>query len=184
MKNILLKLEYDGSAFHGWQEQPNQRTVQGELEDALSFVMGKDIHVDGTSRTDAGVHALGQCCTFSGDFGIPVENIKKAVNNVLSQGRTGVGTKPGDIRIIDCKEMPEGFHARFDSKGKTYRYLISTSEPDLFRRNYCYFIDRNSSKENEFSSDFGLDIDAMEKAWEAICLPTPYLRDLCFIQLL
>ena len=144
MKNVLLTIEYDGSGFHGWQEQPGQRTVQGELQNALSEVTGQDIKVNGTSRTDAGVHALGQCCTFSGDFGIPIEKLKLATNNLLSEGRTGGGTKPGDIRIVDVKEVPEGFHARFNCIKKTYRYLINTGEPHPFNRDYCYYVDPKS----------------------------------------
>ena len=155
-RNILLTIEYDGSAFHGWQYQPGLRTVQGVLQEALSKVLGSDIQVNGTSRTDAGVHALGQCCSFAGDFGIPTENIKDAVNNVLSEGRTGAGTKPGDVRIIDCKEVPEDFHARFDCKGKTYRYLINVGEPDIFRRNYCYYVDAGRGTL--------LDLDSMREA--------------------
>lgn len=159
-RNILLTIEYDGSAFHGWQYQPGLRTVQGVLQEALSKVLGSDIQVNGTSRTDAGVHALGQCCSFAGDFGIPTENIKDAVNNVLSEGRTGAGTKPGDVRIIDCKEVPEDFHARFDCKGKTYRYLINVGEPDIFRRNYCYYVDAGRGTL--------LDLDSMMEAAEFI----------------
>ena len=70
MKNILLTVEYDGTNFHGWQRQPEARTVQGELEDVLSLVCRCPIQINGTSRTDAGVHALGQCASFCGDFGI------------------------------------------------------------------------------------------------------------------
>ena len=140
-KNYLLTIEYDGSRFHGWQEQPGLRTVQGELQDALSKVLGEEITVAGTSRTDAGVHALGQCCSFMGDFGIPTEKIMLAVNNMLSSGRTGGGTMPGDIRIIGCREMPLDFHPRFDCRGKTYMYVINPGSPNIFRRNYCYYVD-------------------------------------------
>ena len=160
MKNVLLTIEYDGSGFHGWQEQPGQRTVQGELQNALSEVTGQDIKVNGTSRTDAGVHALGQCCTFSGDFGIPIEKLKLATNNLLSEGRTGGGTKPGDIRIVDVKEVPEGFHARVNCIKKTYRYLINTGEPHPFNRDYCYYVDPKPGDTLDFS--------AMEKAAEYI----------------
>ena len=80
-RNFLLKIEYDGSGFSGWQRQPEARTVQGELEAALSQVMGKPVQIHGTSRTDAGVHALGQQASFSGEFGIPTERIAQAVNN-------------------------------------------------------------------------------------------------------
>ena len=156
MRNILLTIEYDGSGFHGWQEQPNVRTVQGELQRALGIVLAEEVQVAGTSRTDAGVHALGQCCSFETENPIPVENLKKAANNALSEGKAGAGAIPGDIKILDCKEVPEGFHARFDCKGKTYGYLINTGEPDVFRRKYCYFVDGR------------LDVDAMNAAKEHI----------------
>ncbi|MBP3815938.1 MAG: tRNA pseudouridine(38-40) synthase TruA [Firmicutes bacterium] len=156
MKNVLLTIEYDGSAFHGWQEQPGLRTVQGVLQDALSTVLGFDVKVNGTSRTDAGVHALGQCLSFSGEFGIPTENIPLAVNNVLSKGRTGGGTIPGDIRVLECKEVPLDFHARFDCKKKTYRYVLNQGKPNVFRRNYCYYVDGP------------LDVENMERAGKLI----------------
>jgi len=153
MKNYLLKLEYDGSAFHGWQEQKELRTVQGAIQEALFQVCGKEISVNGTSRTDAGVHALMQCCSFSADIGIPTENLSKALNNMLSGGRYGEGSKGSDLRVVSAEEVPEDFHARFSCKGKTYKYLISCSSPSAFRRNYCYNLDAKS-----------LDIDAMNEA--------------------
>ena len=168
-----MTIEYDGSSFHGWQEQPGLKTVQGDIQEALAKVTGVEVSVSGTSRTDAGVHALGQCCNFKGDFGIPVENMKKAVNNILSGGRTGGGTTPGEIRIVDLKEVPEDFHARFNCKGKTYRYVINQGEMDVFRRNYCYFIDSgNANSSDETSGDIeanenpnnGLDIEKMREA--------------------
>ena len=63
-KNVLIKIEYDGTNFSGWQIQPEARTVQGEIEHVLKYIAGHDVHIHGTSRTDAGVHALGQCATF------------------------------------------------------------------------------------------------------------------------
>lgn len=138
MKNILMTIEYDGTNFSGWQRQPDKRTVQGELEKALSIVCGEDIKIDGTSRTDAGVHALGQRATFSGNFKIPTERIMLAANNILSGGK---GRLSSDIRIVDIKEVPNGFHARFDSKGKTYIYKIVTClSGNTFGRNHCCMI--------------------------------------------
>ena len=136
----MLTIRYDGSAFHGWQRQPDKRTVQGTLEEALSKFCDQKITIDGTSRTDAGVHAYGQRASFKGDFGIPTDKIKLAVNNYLQGGMNQL-SQTQDVEIIDVKEMPLPFHARFDSKGKTYRYVISNeAEPDIFRRNYAYFV--------------------------------------------
>lgn len=136
-RNLLLTIEYDGSGFSGWQRQPGLRTVQGELERVLSKVCGCEITINGTSRTDAGVHALGQRASFKGEFGIPTDRIMLVANNLLAGGQNsqrGVS----DVRITEVREMSPEFHARFDSKGKTYRYVIlNAEEPDIFRRNYC-----------------------------------------------
>ena len=155
-RNILLTIEYDGTSFYGWQRQPEARTVQGELEKALSKVCGTEIKINGTSRTDAGVHALGQQASFRGTFGIPTERLQTAVNNMLSGGKQS-REKCSDVKITEVREMPLEFHARFDSKGKKYRYLIrNAEEPDIFKRNNCYQV-----KEP-------LDIEAMQKAAEYI----------------
>lgn len=155
-RNILLTIEYDGSGFSGWQRQPGARTVQGELERVLSKVCGCEISLNGTSRTDAGVHALGQRASFKGEFGIPTDKIMLAANNLLAGGQNsqkGVG----DVRITEVCEKPAEFHARFDSKGKTYRYIIRNApEVDIFQRNYCYQIKKP------------LDITKMQEAAKAI----------------
>ena len=139
-RNILITIEYDGTDYSGWQRQPDQRTVQGILEEALSKVCDMPISIDGVSRTDAGVHALGQRATFAGDFGIPTDRIMLAVNNLLAGGAIA-STKDGDVRIIDVKEVPAGFHARFDAVGKKYRYKIrNTQDMPVFLRNYRYHV--------------------------------------------
>ena len=126
-RNILLTIEYDGSGFSGWQRQPHVRTVQGEIEEALSRICGCEIQINGTSRTDAGVHALGQRASFKGDFGIPTENIRPALNNILAGGGR-YGAVLGDIRIIEAAEVGADFHARFDARGKKYRYIIENKK--------------------------------------------------------
>lgn len=133
-RNILLTIEYDGTDFYGWQRQPELRTVQGTIEEALTRICARPVTIDGTSRTDAGVHALGQRATFAGDFGIPVERIPLAVNNLVS------GTaKEGDVRILRAEEVPLDFHARFNARGKKYRYVIRNEENmAVFLRNYRY----------------------------------------------
>ena len=139
-RNILLTIEYDGTLFYGWQRQPEVRTVQGELENVLSKVCGTEIQLNGTSRTDAGVHALGQRASFKVKSGIPTDRIRMAVNNMLSGGKQS-RNKCSDVRITEVREVPEDFHARFCSKGKKYRYLIrNEEEPDIFERNYSYHV--------------------------------------------
>lgn len=157
MKNILLTLEYDGTNFSGWQRQPGQRTVQGELERVLSMLCAQPIQLHGTSRTDAGVHALGQRASFQASFSIPTERIQTAANHLLSSPPVGVRSlgkgAPGDLRIKEVEEVPLGFHARFDALGKTYCYLVNNRRKiDLFARNYCYLVSGE------------LDLEAMRRA--------------------
>jgi tRNA pseudouridine38-40 synthase len=141
MKNFLLTIEYDGAGFHGWQKQPRARTVQGELEAALSAVCRTEISVCGASRTDAGVHAYGQRASFGGDLGIPADRLAQAVNNRLGCGLAGPAAagRPGDLRVRAAVLVPEGFHARYDATGKRYIYrILSTPQADVFLRNACW----------------------------------------------
>jgi len=145
IKNILLKIEYDGTGFSGWQRQPEARTVQGEIESVLTQLCRIPVTIDGTGRTDAGVHALGQCATFSGEFGIPVDRLVTAANDILAESRL----KAGDVRIVSAQEVDPGFHARFSAVGKTYVYRIFNAEDmPVFLRNYRY----NVKKPLDFES--------------------------------
>lgn len=135
--NVLIKIEYDGSGFSGWQKQPDVRTVQGEIEHVLKYIAGEDVHIHGTSRTDAGVHALCQCATFEWNGGMPVEKLPEVMNRRFGAGGLGRSGAPGDIRIISASVMPESFHARYSCRGKTYRYIIDRSG-DIFRRRLAF----------------------------------------------
>ncbi len=110
-----LLLEYDGTAYVGWQRQPAAASVQGELERAISRIMGLDsINLLGAGRTDAGVHALGQVASF-----------RCAVERLPSQLRMGLGALlPADISCREVTRVHEGFHARMHAVGKHYRYRI------------------------------------------------------------
>ena len=154
MRNILLTIKYDGSGYAGWQRQPDKRTVCGRLEEVLSEYFKTEVKLDGASRTDAGVHAMGQRATLKTDIGVPVEKIPMVFNTALADDRMeGIS----DIQIVDAKDMPEGFHARFDSKGKRYIYKIrNTKDIDIFQKNYCFHVREP------------LDIDAMKRASEYI----------------
>jgi tRNA pseudouridine38-40 synthase len=114
MKNYRLVLGYDGSDFRGWQRQPDGRTVQGVLEDAVFKVTRKRTVVHGAGRTDAGVHALGQVAGFRGAFKLTDEVLFRALNAVL----------PADVRVFSLEEAPPGFHARRSARSKLYRYRI------------------------------------------------------------
>jgi len=114
MRNLALTLRFDGSAFCGWQVQPNGPTVQSELERAILRVAGEDVRVTGCSRTDDGVHARAFCCNFSTASELPCERWPAALNYYL----------PEKIAVLDCREAPPEFHARYDCRAKTYRYHI------------------------------------------------------------
>ena len=114
MRRIQIKLAYDGGGFHGWQVQPGLRTIQGALEEIVSAMEGAPVHVAGSGRTDAGVHALGQVTAFTIANPIPSANLRRALNRML----------PPAIRVISAEEVHAGFHPRFDAKAKTYEYRI------------------------------------------------------------
>jgi tRNA pseudouridine38-40 synthase len=114
MKNYRLVLGYDGTDFRGWQRQPDGRTVQGVLEEAVRKVTQKRTVVHGAGRTDAGVHALGQTASFRGTFKLSDEVLLRALNAVL----------PQDVRIFSLEEAPPDFHARRSARLKVYRYRI------------------------------------------------------------
>jgi len=141
-KNILLTIEYDGTHFCGWQKQPGRRSVQGEIERVLSIVCGREVTIYGTSRTDAGVHALAQRASFKGDFTIPTDRLLIAANNLLN-GSKRAASCASDVRITRAEEKPLEFHARFDAKAKKYVYKIrNESEFNIFSRNYEYQVIR------------------------------------------
>ena len=152
-KNVLIRIEYDGTNFSGWQIQPRQRTVQGEIEHVLKYIAMEDVHIHGTSRTDAGVHALGQCASFEWNSNMPVEKLPEVMNRRFGAGGTGRSGAPGDIRILSAEVMDDDFHARYSCKGKTYRYIIDRTG-DIFRRNLAF----------QYPEAENLDTDAMKKA--------------------
>ena len=136
-RNVLIKIEYDGTNFSGWQVQPGARTVQGEIEHVLKYIAGCDVRIHGTSRTDAGVHALGQCATFEWDSNMPVEKLPEVMNRRFGAGGEGRQGAPGDIRIVSAEVVDDDFHARYSCKGKTYMYVIDKTG-DIFRRNISF----------------------------------------------
>ena len=113
-RRFKLIVEYDGTAYCGWQRQLNGPSVQQELEEALSRLTHERVSVIGSSRTDAGVHAEGLCAHFDSATRIPAEKIAFALNTML----------PADIRIRESGAAPEGFHARFAACGKVYTYTF------------------------------------------------------------
>jgi len=114
MRNLKLTIEYNGSKFFGWQKQNGKRTVQGELEEKLFLLTGEKCEVEGSGRTDRGVHALGQVASVKVENIMPLKNFKRAMNNLLSD----------DVQIKKIERTYDDFHARFSAKRKTYRYVV------------------------------------------------------------
>jgi tRNA pseudouridine38-40 synthase len=129
MRNIFLVVSYIGTNYNGFQIQPNRVTVQGKLQEAIHMLTGETVKVEGSGRTDAGVHARGQTVTFRTESRIPIERWALALNARL----------PADIVVREAKEAPLDFHARRSAKRKTYRYTIeNTRIPDVFYRHIRY----------------------------------------------
>ena len=117
MRNIRLLVQYDGTEFAGYQKQPHAVTVQGQLESALAAVLQEDAKTTGASRTDAGVHALGQVVSLKTEHTIPASRLMNALNNAL----------PVSVRIAEAEDADLEFHPRYDATGKWYSYRIADS---------------------------------------------------------
>src|SRR3990172_7467128 len=114
MRQFKLILEYEGTAYHGWQVQPGLPTIQGLLQDALAKIAGAPVQVTGAGRTDAGVHALGQVASFRADTRLDPPTLRRALNASL----------PRDIVVRHAEEGPPEFDARHAARSRTYRYSI------------------------------------------------------------
>lgn len=133
MRNFKLVIEYDGTHYSGWQRQKTDRTIQGELETALTTMTCRKITVIGSGRTDAGVHASGQTANFKCDTSLASEAFQKGLNSLL----------PKDIVIRSCQPAAMDFHARFDAKSKAYRYhILNHHLPVAIGRQYVWQIRR------------------------------------------
>ena len=144
MRNIRLDICYDGTRYRGWQRLANtDQTIQGKLETALSRILGENIEISGSGRTDAGVHAKGQVANFHTQSNMPCPEMLAQLRKYL----------PEDIGILGVKDCADRFHARLNAKEKTYCYRIWNSEsPCVFDRRYVYQLPEK------------LDLEAMEKA--------------------
>lgn len=138
----LMTVSYDGSKYYGFQRLHNVKSIQGELEKALSKINKSEVLVKGAGRTDRGVHALCQRVHFDLDVYIPSERLINAVNSLLDKY----------IYVVDCKSVDADFHARFNVKSKTYKYIINMGEFDPIKEDYVY------------NYGYTLDIDSMKEA--------------------
>jgi tRNA pseudouridine38-40 synthase len=138
-----LVLAYDGTDFHGWQVQPDRMTIQRTLADTIERITGERVLPQGSGRTDAGVHALGQVASFTLKAGIPAANFHRALNRAL----------PASIRVLEVANVPLDFHARHKAVGKRYEYRIFRGEicPPWMAK-YVYAL------------NWPLDVDAMQEA--------------------
>lgn len=144
MRNFKLILQYEGTRYQGWQRQESTgNTIQGRLEELLSRMTGVRTEIQGSGRTDAGVHAYGQCANFHAQTDLSCGEILAYINRYL----------PEDIGVISVEEVPERFHSRLNAVGKTYVYrVLNTEIPHVFDRRYVYVFAQP------------LDVDAMRAA--------------------
>ncbi len=133
---ILITLSYDGTDFCGYQIQPNKRTVEEELENALENLLGKKVKTVASGRTDSGVHALNQKVHFDSDANIPPKKYVEALNALL----------PNDVKVISSKKVKSDFNARYSAKNKTYRYSLYLGKVEnpmisRYKTHYRYLLD-------------------------------------------
>ncbi len=132
-RKLRLRLAYDGTRYHGWQSQKNGITIQEVLEEKLGILTQEPIRVIGSGRTDAGVHALGQACHFETCSRLHPEAVRKGLNSLL----------PDDVLVRGAREVPSGFHARYDARSKVYEYrMLNRDEPDVFLRRHTWHVAR------------------------------------------
>jgi len=131
VKNFKLTIQYDGTDFFGWQVQPKERTVQGELTRVLSRIIKADVKVTGAGRTDTGVHAIGQVASFAAETAMGADEVVRASNSLL----------PPDVMVSAAEEVASGFDARRDAVARTYLYKLAFIW-DVFNRRYVHVVKR------------------------------------------
>jgi tRNA pseudouridine38-40 synthase len=131
VKNFRLTIQYDGTDFFGWQVQPKERTVQGELTRVLSRIMKAEVKVTGAGRTDTGVHAIGQVASFAAETAMEADEVVRASNSLL----------PPDVMVSAAEEVAAGFDARRDAVARTYLYKLAFTW-DVFNRRYVHVVER------------------------------------------
>jgi len=151
MQNYKIVSSYDGTDYHGWQRQPDRKTIQGLLENVLFKLCSKKINVIGAGRTDSGVHAHGQVAHFKAALNLSDEEFFQALNSQL----------PKDIRVVSLKRVDTNFHARKMAKSKIYQYRIYNS-PDISPFLFRYVLQWSSP----------LDVESIERASREVIIDT------------
>ncbi len=147
-RKLRCTVEYDGTAFAGFQRQPGRTTVQGALEAAIARVVQEPVAVVGAGRTDTGVHALGQVIHFTTESSLPVATLQRAVNACL----------PSQVAVRDLAEAADDFHARYSAHSREYRYVVDNGEaPSPLCAQRAYHLERP------------LAVDAMQEAAQLLC---------------
>ena len=143
MKRMLLTISYDGTAYHGWQVQPNAITVQQVLQESLEKMLGTKTNATGCSRTDAGVHAREFYCHLDCADNIPPKAFLQGLNSIL----------PNDISVIGCRQVDDSFHARYNAIGKEYVYGMYLGTKDPFLERYYLHLEKEPDIElmNKFA---------------------------------
>jgi tRNA pseudouridine38-40 synthase len=144
--NLRLTLEYDGTGFHGWARQPGLRTVEGVLRDALDAVFPRWDGLAVAGRTDTGVHATGQVASLEVEGGPPLERAADALNAAL----------PEDVAVLESAPAPDGFHARFSARSRSYRYRVLTGRRSPLEARRAFWWPRS------------VDVDALQKTAAAL----------------
>ncbi|MBQ9141931.1 MAG: tRNA pseudouridine(38-40) synthase TruA [Lachnospiraceae bacterium] len=144
MRNIRMKVTYEGTRYQGWQKQEaSENTIQGKLERLISRMCEEEISIQGSGRTDAGVHALGQVINFHTNSPMRTEEMISYMNHYL----------PEDIAVVEVTEAAERFHSRLNARGKRYSYRVwNSAVPNVFYRRYAYTVEE------------GLDVKRMQAA--------------------
>jgi tRNA pseudouridine38-40 synthase len=140
-RNIKLEIEYDGTDFHGWQIQPNLRTVQGEIQEKLETILGHNVNLIGAGRTDVGVHAWGQVANFKTTSELDKKSIINGLNGLL----------PDDIVIKKAQDVNLNFNSRYDAKSRLYKYRIHLGRTAILR-NYVWKVSYSLNLENIFEA--------------------------------
>lgn len=140
-RNIKLEIEYDGTDFHGWQIQPNLRTVQGEMQEKLETILGHNVNLIGAGRTDVGVHALGQVANFKTTSELDKKSIINGLNGLL----------PDDIVIKKAQDVDLNFNSRYSAKSRVYNYRIHLGRTAILR-NYAWEVSYSLNLENVFEA--------------------------------